>query len=423
MKPAFIIEVQYEYRHLGPLIDEFLSNNEKVNIFILNNDIKPKLGNWLISNKDNVPKFKNGIPECTFCINQNDLVKKINLLNPDMLFFHTGVYSNMDLVFHPRDFVKKLKLTLNNKTKFYSFAGEFYDSALWGLEALKLFDKVFVINEHAKKIQFDILNTRKYDKDDIKNSMDKILITGKPCFDKIIENSHISKKNSLIFMTSNFSSNKFGRINLSENKYKNLLKIFYREGGINIDILKDIFYKTTYSDIIKHIYKFSKNSSIDFIIKARFKDSQNSQYDKLHELNSDLFICRKDTLFYPTTESSNLINSSKKMIGFKTFSFLEAVIARTKSLHLEIPGDKTFNKIDKYNIYNNFVRGHGTDSLNNFKSCISSTKWNNLEEITKFIENSDTIDENDRNIYLKKYIYPPDEILSSKYIYKTILNN
>ena len=116
----------------------------------------------------------------------------------------------------------------------------------------------------------------------------------------------------------NFSSNKFGRINLSENKYKNLLKIFYREGGINIDILKDIFYKTTYSDIIKHIYKFSKNSSIDFIIKARFKDSQNSQYDKLHELNSDLFICRKDTLFYPTTESSFLINSSKKMTKLPT---------------------------------------------------------------------------------------------------------
>lgn len=423
MKPAFIIEFQYEYRHLGPLIDEFLLNNETVYLFILNNDRAPKHGKWSIPNKDNIPEFVNGIPLYKVCINQNDLVKKIKIINPDMVFLHSGVHPNMDLIFYPRNFLKSLKSTLSNKTKFYSFAGEFYDSVMWGLEALDLFDKIFVINEQAKKIQFDILNTRNYDKSDVKASMDKIQVTGKPCFDKMIENSHITKKNSLVLMTHNFANSKFSRINLSKNKYKNLIKIFIREGKIDFEILKNIFDKTIYSDIIRHIYKFSKKSKIDFVIKTRLKDSQNTEYKEFYKLNSDSYICNADTKFYPKTESSDLISSSKKLIGFKTYSFLEAVITRTKALHLEIPRDNLFKKIDKFNIYNEFVRGQEAGSLNNYKSCINSTKWNNFEEIISFIENNDSIDENDRNEYLKKYIYPPDLFLSSKYIYKSILKN
>ena len=423
MKTAFIIESQYEYRHLGPLIDEFLYNNENVFVFIFKNlsFTKNVLKPWQIPDVDNIPQFLNGTPTVIVEENEKFLCKKITDLKPDNIFFHSGVVPDRNLVFEPRSFLIYLRQELKNKTKFYSMAGEFYDSVLWGLEAMEPFDGIFAINEHAKQVQFDILNTRNYHKQNIKESMQKIKISGKPVLDSLLKSSNKSKEKSLVFMTHNFSANKFGRIILSKNRYLNLLKILYKEGDVNLDVIKNFYSKTTYSDIISLIYKTSKDVGMNFIIKSRIKDSQNVEYKELYKLNCDTFYCEEEKSFYPETESSKLISKSKKLIGFKTFAFLEAVISRTKALHLEIPADKTYKKIDKFNIFNRSVRGWEEGTLNNFGSCIQTSRWDDLKKINKFIEMDDPVSERDRGEYLKKYIYPPDLKYSSKYIYKVTL--
>ena len=125
---------------MGPLIDEFLLNNEEVYIFInssfssllTKNLVRP----WLLPNQDNVPKFTNGKPIIVFTQDEKGCEKICNI-KPDQLFFHSGVHPDNNLIFRPRKYIQYLRQELNRKTKFYSLAGEYYDSALWGIEAIE----------------------------------------------------------------------------------------------------------------------------------------------------------------------------------------------------------------------------------------------------------------------------------------------
>ena len=98
------------------------------------------------------------------------------------------------------------------------------------------------------------------------------------------------------------------------------------------------------------------------------------------------------------------------------------MISKTKALHLEIPSENAYHKIDKFNIFNKLVRGCES-GLNNYKSCIQSIKWHDLEKIEQFIEKDEPISEHDRNEYLEKYVYPPNFDTSSKFIYNETLEN
>ncbi len=427
MKTGFVIESQSEYRQLGPLIDELLLNKEDVYIFInsgfysllMKNSIRP----WLVPNQENVPNFMNGKPMIVFTQDEKDICEKICNTKPDQLFFHSGVHPDSNLVFRPRKYIQYLKQELNRKTKFYSFAGEYYDSALWGLEAIQGFDNIFIINEHAKKVQFDILNKRNYEKQDIKNSFNKLVVSGKPVLDHIINQKIPDLKDSVILMTHNFSNSQFSRICFANNKYIQLLKIFIKEDKFDYKTLSHLFKNTSYKDIISTIYKSSKGSKLNFIIQSRAKDSQNKVYQNFYALNSDIYNLDGNKIPYPNINTHQMIMNSKKLIAFKSFSFIEAVISKTKALHLEIPTENAFHKIDKYNIFNKSVRGCDQGSLNNYKSCIQSIKWHNLKKIEQFIEKDEPILEHDRNEYLEKYVYPPNFDTSSEFIYKTILEN
>lgn len=417
MKIGFFIANSSECKTLGPIIDESLKQNHTVYVFFASSSINGfvKKGQNFLS-FHTIPKFRNGIPNLISVTHPINLYKKVVDSNIEVIFFHMGFSSTN---FRPIEWLSEFYENKSNIQKI-SIASHYYDICLAPLEIYEYFDKIIILNQHAKQVHYDVLISKGYKKEEIQRFFKKkCIVAGSPLFDNLlnIKNNDLNRDKLLLLYPAFFSPfEKTVMLKHYKISILQLMRFPYKDNVFNY------FSNFSFLELINSLNEYCMFANIEFHSKSRFKDPK---YYKEHlDKICNYHFFHEETSHFPFTKSQEMMKDARVVISSRSFGVMEAVALGIPAINIQQPfNDKILKTLDPKKIFINQVRESYEGGLFNFHNCVTSINWKELHKINlhNIINNTiNSYSEISRLKYIKKFINPCTQKNSSQKILEAV---
>jgi hypothetical protein len=431
-KIAFHIERSNYFKVLGGVIDELMRRGHQVILFYAGS-CEGRLDKGIAApTAASFPRFSYGTP-IPIAYPDIDMLGDLIASRADVLVLHQGYHGSSQEyaeAVRGKGVPAQYQRARRHGVPIVTIASHFFDHCLWPIDAFDYFDKICILSRHAAECHKRILlNTFKGTSDDesrYSQQIDlayqaKVIETGSALFDMFlrVKKGRSTAAGDIVLFAPKIDGHPYMQVVLREHSRFGAfaLSLVRFKGAYGIRALVE----PRFSAFVKALASRCLRDRRNFVVKSRPKHGRT--HDALYRSQANRYVVGNEDSFYPDFTSAEIFENAALSLHIRTFSVMEAVVAGTYAINIEIPVADEKDGFDALTCeYVRQVRTPHPDTLFNFDGCVRNVMWREVRDCLN-LQPIPAIDPIRRREYLARFCGIEDENISASSRVSDVIEN